>query len=69
MNASLTRVKKTEHVRVILTKQNINTVSRSKFLYLFFNNHTIIDILKMRTIISISAIVKIIIDYESSFYS
>ncbi len=40
-----------------------------KFQYLFLNNHTITGIAEMRTIVSMSATVKIIIDYDSSFYS
>lgn len=59
----------TKNVRIFLTRQNVNIVSRSKFWYLILNNHAITDIVKMRTIVSTFAIVKMIINYNSNFYS
>ena len=44
-------------------------ISRSKFRYFFLKNHVITGFAIMRTIVSIFAIVKIIFDYDSCFYS
>ena len=58
----------TQNVKVFLTKWNINTISRSKCWDLFLNNHAIIGFTELKTIVSISAIVKIILNYNTCFY-